>query len=189
LRETGVAAAALACFDHLHLAFWPALYSGRLVVVAAEDSDVEARIARLESDVGHVRSSLSELNVKVDKVREELNAKIDRVNLQLAEKIESIRKELNARIDQVRDELNAKIDQVRGELRAKIDRVNAELGAKIDDVWKELDAKIESVAARLDARIGRLQEAFNAAMMWAILLYVALAAGMYATMARGFGWL
>ena len=46
---------------------------------------MEARIARLESDVGHVRSSISELNVKVDKVRDELTAKIDRVNVQLTE--------------------------------------------------------------------------------------------------------
>ena len=54
---------------------------------------------------------------------------------------------------------------------------------------KELDAKIDDVAARLDAKIERLQGSVNAAIRRAVLMYCALAAGVYATMARGFGWL
>ena len=97
--------------------------------------------------------------------------------------------ELHARIDHVRDELNAKIDQVRGELNAKIEQVRDELNAKIDRVNAQLTEKIDDVRSELDAKIERLQQSINSAMMWAVLMYVALAAGVYATMARGFGWL
>ena len=80
---------------------------------------MEARIARLESDVGHLRTDVAD--IKVD--------------------------------------LRA--------LRDKVDSVNENLGARID---------------KLDHRL-------STAMIWALTLYIGLAAMMLATMARGFGWL
>ena len=87
--------------------------------MAAEDSDMEARIARLESDVNHIRGDLSD---------------------------------------------------VKSDVRALRDRIDA------------LDL-------RLSAKIDALKDELHSAKVWALLLYFALAAGMYATMARGFGWI
>ena len=87
--------------------------------MAVEDSDMEARIARLESDVAHIRSELGDVKSDVRTLRD------------------------------------------------RIDAMDLRLSAKIDGLKDEL----------------------HSAKVWALLLYFALAAGMYATMARGFGWL
>ena len=52
----------------------------------------------------------------------------------------------------------------------------------MDSVANRLDAKI-------DSRIGGLRREITAMRDWAIALYVTLAAGVFTTMARGFGWL
>lgn len=52
-----------------------------------------------------------------------------------------------------------------------------------------MHGKIESANAQLAARIDTLKDQIHSAKIWAVLLYLALAAGMYATMARGFGWI
>lgn len=87
--------------------------------MAVEDSDMEARIARLESDVAHIRSDLAD---------------------------------------------------VKSDVRTLRDRVDA-------------------LELRLSAKIDGLKDELHSAKVWALLLYFALAGGMYATMARGFGWL
>ena len=53
---------------------------------------------------------------------------------------------------------------------------------KVDALGIRLDQKID---ARFDALRGEL----TSLKAWAFGLYVALAAGMFATMARGFGWI
>ena len=87
--------------------------------MAVEDSDMEARIARLESDVAHLRFDMAD---------------------------------------------------VKNELRTLRDRVDA-------------------LGADLNSKLAILKDEIHSAKIWALLLYFALAAGMYATMARGFGWL
>jgi outer membrane murein-binding lipoprotein Lpp len=87
--------------------------------MAAEEDDVEARIARLESDVAHIRSDMAE---------------------------------------------------VKSDIRTLRDRIDA-------------------VELRLSAKIDALKDELHSAKVWALLLYFALAGGMYATMARGFGWI
>ena len=89
------------------------------MVTAAEENDVEARIARLESDVAHLRSDMAD---------------------------------------------------VKNDLRTLRDRVDA-------------------LGADLNAKFAILKDEIHSAKLWALLLYFAFAGGMYATMARGFGWL
>jgi|SRR6185503_8274097 len=98
--------------------------------MAAEDSDMEARIARLESDVAHIRSDVADLKTDVRTLRDGMDA------------------------------------------------MHAQLSARIDAVSLELSGKL-----------GSLKDEIHSAKIWALLLYFALAAGMYATMARVFGWL
>jgi hypothetical protein len=97
--------------------------------VAAESS-MEARIARVESDVTHLLSDVTEIKADVRGLRDRMDAG----NAKLAERIDAVASQLNAKIDVVKDSLAA-------------------------------------------------------AKTWALILYVALAATMLGTMARGFGWL
>jgi outer membrane murein-binding lipoprotein Lpp len=87
--------------------------------MAAEENDVEARIARLESDVAHIRSDMAEMKSDIRTLRD----------------------------------------------------------------------RIDSLDLRLSAKIDALKDELHSAKVWALLLYFALAGGMYATMARGFGWI
>jgi hypothetical protein len=40
-----------------------------------------------------------------------------------------------------------------------------------------------------DAKFDRLAESLASAKVWALVLYIALAGGLFGTLARGFGWL
>jgi hypothetical protein len=64
----------------------------------------------------------------------------------------------------------------------KIDAFHSELSSKIDAGDSRLSEKIDAVANRLSGKIDSLR-------VWAVTLYIALAATMLGTMARGFGWL
>ena len=90
---------------------------------------MEARIARLESDVAHLREDVTD--VKVD-------------------------------------------------LRALRD--------KLDDVGRQLNEKIDSVAGQLNGRVENVKDSIASAKIWALTLYIAFAAVMLGTLARGFGW-
>lgn len=59
-------------------------------------------------------------------------------------------------------------------LDAKIDGVNNVLAAKIDDLKDALITVKDEIAS---------------SKVWALVLYIALAGGLFGTMARGFGWL
>lgn len=116
---------------------------------------MEARIARLESDVGHMRSDLAEVKADVRILRD----KMDVTGIRLSERI---------------DNLGARLDD-------KIDKSNSSLGARID----ELNAGLNGLNVRFDG----VKDSITAAKTQALLLYVALAGGMFGTMARGFGWI
>jgi len=73
--------------------------------------------------------------------------------------------------------LRDRIDAVGSQLNARIDAVGSQLSAKIDQYWAQSNAKAESLAGSIAS-----------AKTWALTLYIALAAVMLGTMARGFGW-
>jgi hypothetical protein len=50
-------------------------------------------------------------------------------------------------------------------------------------------AELKTDFRSLRDRIDRLVESLAAAKMWALVLYIALAGGLFGTLARGFGWL
>src|SRR5690606_19861557 len=98
--------------------------------MASEDAAMEARIPRLESDVGHIRSDISEMKADI----RSLCDKVDAINTKLSERIEASTASLNARIDGLKDSLAA-------------------------------------------------------TKLWALVLYIAVAGSLFATLARGFGWI
>ena len=81
--------------------------------VAAESS-MEARIARVESDVTHLLTDVSDIKAdvrglrdRIDAVASELNGKIDNAASQLNGKLDNVASQLNAKFDGLRDSFAA----------------------------------------------------------------------------------
>ena len=102
---------------------------------------MEARIARLESDVTHLLSSVTD--IKAD---------------------------------------------LRG-LRDRMDAGHARLSERVDAASSELHKKLDGALTQLNAKFDGLRESFASAKVWALLLYIALAAVNLGTLARGLGWI
>ncbi|AEL19327.1 Bdr family repetitive protein [Borreliella bissettiae] len=85
----------------------------------------------------NLRKDISNLDTKIDSVKNELNTKIDFSEKNLNIKIDS----LDTKIDNVEKSLTAKIDS----LDIKIDNVKNELNTKIDSVKNELNASNRTI--------------------------------------------
>lgn len=78
----------------------------RETVVADHDEQLASRVARIESDVAHIGSSVANLQVDFRELRREMgdgfkavNTRIDAFYTRLDGKVESFRTELDGRID------------------------------------------------------------------------------------------
>ena len=120
---------------------------------------VESRIARIESDVQHIKTDTADLRVE----QRRTNDKIDVTN---------------KRIEEVRDSLSTKMDAGYKELSEKIDSGDKELGSD----YKELSKKIDDVHHSLKDKL-------HSMTVWALLLYVTLAGGLLTIIARAFKWI
>jgi chromosome segregation ATPase len=146
------------------------------LLLELEDT-VEERVARLEANVEHVRSDVSDMKVDIRR----LGDKIDSVDQKLSAKIDSVDQKLSARIDSVDQKLSAKIDSVDQKLSAKIDSVDQKLSAQIDGVDQNLSTKIDSVVQSIaELRIGRALD-----RVWWLLMSGAL----LGILARAFKWI
>jgi uncharacterized coiled-coil protein SlyX len=77
-------------------------------------------------------------------------------------------------------------------LRDKIDALGERFDSKLDAMTQRFEALKDMLAAtRQDVATmkERIAAEIATAKVWALVLYFALAAGMFGTMARGFGWL
>ena len=75
---------------------------------------------------------------------------------------------------------------------ARLESDVAHIRSDIADMKGDIRTLRDSISAldlRLSAKIDALKDELHSTKVWALLLYFALAAGMYATMARGFGWI
>jgi hypothetical protein len=61
----------------------------------------------------------------------------------------------------------------------------AELKSDLRSLRDKMDVKLDAVNARID----KLVDSLASAKVWALVLYIALAGGLFGTLARGFGWL
>ena len=61
----------------------------------------------------------------------------------------------------------------------------AELKTDLRSLRDKMDAKFDAVNARID----KLVDSLASAKVWALVLYIALAGGLFGTLARGFGWI
>jgi hypothetical protein len=75
---------------------------------------------------------------------------------------------------------------------ARLESDVAHIRSDVSDIKVDLRSlrdKIDDVAVRLDAKVDGLKHSLAEAKVWALLLYIALAAGTFGTMARSFGWI
>jgi outer membrane murein-binding lipoprotein Lpp len=85
--------------------------------------------------------------------------------------------------------LRDKMDGMNTKLSERIDNLGASLNAKIDGVNNSLRADLNAKFDILTARDDSLKDSVARAKVWALVLYIALAATMLGTMARGFHWI
>jgi hypothetical protein len=81
------------------------------------------------------------------------------------------------------------IDCMNVMMDAKIDCLNDLLHVKIDSLNCKLDDKIDGLNGKIDSKIDALKDSLASAKVWALVLYIALAGSIFATLARGFGWI
>ena len=85
-------------------------------------------------------------------------------------------------------EIDARIARLESDvahLRSDVSDIKTDLRARFDRV----DTRIDRLESKLDTKLGALTQAISRSQIWALMLYLALAAGMFGTMARGFGWI
>ena len=82
-----------------------------------------------------------------------------------------------------------------GDMEARIARLESDVAhlradmAEVKSDLRTLRDRVDALSADLNSKFAALKDEIHSAKVWALLLYFALAAGMYATMARGFGWI
>jgi hypothetical protein len=92
-------------------------------------------------------------------------------------------------------ELNAGLVPAEGLMEARIARLESDvshLRSDVADIKTDVRAlrdKVDGLGLRHDAKIDGLKDSIVAAQSWAIVLYIALAAGTFGTLARAFGWI
>ena len=82
------------------------------------------------------------------------------------------------------DDMEARIAR----LESDVAHIRSDIADIKSDV-RTLRDRVDALDLRLGEKIDALKGELHSAKVWALLLYFALAGGMYATMARGFGWL
>ena len=73
-------------------------------------------------------------------------------------------------------------------MEARIARLESDVAHLRTDV-ADIKTDLRSLRDRMDVKFDALAHAISRAQLWALMLYIALAAGMFGTMARGFGWI
>ncbi len=84
--------------------------------------------------------------------------------------------------------LQSDVTEIKAEVRVvhhRIDALRSELTGRIE----KLDAKAETLRTELTGKIDALKDSLASAKVWALVLYIGLAAAMLLTMAHGFKWL
>jgi len=86
---------------------------------------VQERVARLEANVDHIRSDVSDMKLDIRR----LNDKIDGIDAKLTSKIDGIDAKLTSKIDGIDAKLTSKIDGIDAKLTGKYDSLNEALAA------------------------------------------------------------
>jgi outer membrane murein-binding lipoprotein Lpp len=86
-----------------------------------------------------------------------------------------------ARIESDIAHLNSDVGEIKLDLRTLRD--------KVDELGTGLNGKIDALDTRLSGKIDQLRNEISSAKIWALMLYMSLAALNFGALARGFGWI
>jgi chromosome segregation ATPase len=142
---------------------------------------LEVRVARIESDVQHIKEVTTDLRVDLRRT----NDKIDVTN----KRIEELRDVLTTKIDGKSDALDKKFEGKFDALDKKIDAKSDALERKFDTKFDALDKKIDVKTDALDKKFDSLKEKLHSVTVWALLLYIALAGTLLTVLSKGFKWI
>ena len=120
---------------------------------------MEARIARIESDVAHLLTDVADIKTDLRSLREKVDAKFDGVG----KSIEQLRSELKGDIANLKDGVASDI-------------------AKLKD-------GVASDIATLKDSLASVRENVVAVKVWGLGLGFTIAAGVLGTLARALGWI
>lgn len=134
------------------------------------ESGSEPRSARLAMD------ELSQLPVRVAR----LESDVEYIKKDVADIKVDIRR-MDERMRGFEERVSAKFDAV----DAKFDRLNA----KIDGNHASAADALDRVSTRFNDKIEALQREFSSAKIWALGLYIGLAASLLLVLAKGFKWI
>jgi len=137
------------------------------------DEQIQAQIARLESDVQHIHTVVSDIKVDLRRTNEKIDATNSRVDV-LRDKLEQGIRDVSTRMDGLHQKQTEKSEGVRQDLLQKIEDVREDLTQKIEGVREDLTSVRHDIASM---------------KVWAMGLYVALAGSLLFVMAKGFKWL
>ena len=88
--------------------------------------------------------------------------------------------------------LQSDVTDLRAEVRAvsqKVDTLRVDLTGRTDAVRADLTGAIDRLRSELTGKIDAVKDSVASAKVWALVLYIGLAAAILLTMAHGFKWL
>lgn len=175
--------------------------------IDATSSTINTRIESVRSELGgkvdglskdlHAESKL--LTAKVEEFRRELSGKIDQVIADVA----AGRREITGDITAVRTDMSGEIKAARAEMSSEIKAARAEMSGEIKAARVEVIGEIVALAGRVEkdrekgdvirqdllTKIDAVKDSIGAAKLWALGLYITLAASLLVVMAHGFKWI
>ena len=149
-------------------------HSERPVARVDEVYQVQLQVAKLTSDVEHIKIDVGDIKIDLRK----LTGSVGESETRLDGKIENLATRLDGKIDALDTRLTGKIDALDARLTGKIDVVDAKLAGKIDAVDTRLHKFEKDVATQ-----------FGEMKVWMLGLHLAQATGLLLIMAKGFKWL
>ena len=126
-----------------------------------EEHDLQILVAKLETNVEHIREDVSEIKVEL--------------------------RGTNQRIDALSEKMDKRFDALIGDTNRRFEKVDARFDAAkayMDTRFDEQDARMDRIEDKVNGILVRLESW----KVWALGLYFALAAALLGVMAKGFKW-
>ena len=151
-----------------------------------------------------------ELSGKIDQViadvaagRREITGDITAVRTDMSGEIKAARAEMSSEIKAVRTDMSGEIKAARAEMSSEIKAARAEMSGEIKAARVEVIGEIVALAGRVEkdrekgdvirqdllTKIDAVKDSIGAAKLWALGLYITLAASLLVVMAHGFKWI
>jgi hypothetical protein len=132
------------------------------------NDQLEVRVARIESDVQHIKEVTTDLRVELRRTNDKIDA-------------------LDVKVDGKFSAVDGKFSAVDGKFSALEAKVDGKFSA-VDGKFSALEGKVDGKFSTLEAKLDGLKDKLHSVTVWALLLYIALAGSLLTVLAKGFKW-